>query len=158
MSRSNPSTHVGSGASSGTKDYLAIALGWLIPGAGHWLIGQRGRAVVFALAIHLLFFGGVLLGGVRVLNRPRQPVWDYSQFMAGWPMLVGNAVKNNTFPPHAKHPVGFAPLIQDVATAYCGLAGMLNLLVLVDLFLHVSDDHSPPKTIVVPPSATGGEK
>ena len=158
MSGSNPSTHVGSGATSGARDYIAIALGWLIPGAGHWLVGQRSRAVVFAVAIHLLFFSGVLLGGVRVLNRPRQPVWDYSQFMAGWPMLVGNAVKNNVFKPQAKHPVGFAPLIQDVATAYCGLAGMLNLLVLIDLFLHVSADHSPRQTPIETSSATGGEK
>ncbi len=157
MSGSNPSTNVGSATSSGARDYLAIALGWLIPGAGHWLIGQRGRAVVFAIAIHLLFLGGVLLGGVRVLNRPRQPVWDYSQFMAGWPMLVGNAVKNDVFKPQAKHPVGFAPLIQDVATAYCGLAGMLNLLVLVDLFLHVSQDHSPKRSPIETPGSAGGE-
>lgn len=143
MSWSNPSTNVGAhGTSGGARDYLAIALGWLIPGAGHWLIGQRQRAIIFIIAIHLLFLGGVLLGGVRVLNRPRQPVWNYSQFMAGWPMLVGNAIKNQEFGPKATHPLGFAPLIQDVATAYCGLAGMLNLLVLVDLFLRVSqDDH-----------------
>ncbi|MGC8551441.1 MAG: DUF6677 family protein [Phycisphaerae bacterium] len=159
-------------SSTGGRDYAALMLGWLVPGLGHYLVGDRKRALIFAVAIHLLFFMGLLLGGVRALDRPRQPLWDYSQYAAGWPTLVGVAIRNRVDPalvptrrvnslgqtvtqmlppPDAGRPVGFAPIIQGIATAYCGLAGWLNLLVLVDLFMRVSEP-SP----AVPPTAAGG--
>ena len=122
--------------------YLTIAIGWFIPGAGHWLAGDRKRAVIFAAAIHGLFFLGLLLGGVRALDRPHQRLWNYAQDLAGWPMVVGSQLRGRYFPPKSRHPWGFAPLIQDAATAYCGLAGLLNALVLVDLFLLVAGPES----------------
>ncbi len=126
-------------ASSGFG-YLAIAIGWLVPGVGHLMIGQRRRGLIFLLAIHALFFMGLLVGGVRALDRPRQRLWSYSQYMAGWPMIVGSHIRTAVYPPSAPHPNGFSPLLQEVATAYCGLAGMLNLLVLTDLFMVVTEE------------------
>jgi hypothetical protein len=130
----------------GVKGYLAIALGWLIPGAGHWLLGDRKRGILFFLAIHALFLSGLLLGGVLVLNRPDEQLWNYSQMMAGWPSIVGDKIKADHFPDDADHPSGYAPMIEDAAGAYCGIAGMLNLLVLVDLFLLISGDQEPRPT------------
>jgi hypothetical protein len=43
---------------------------WLLPGAGYWLLGQRLRAVVVGLSIIALFIGGLLIGGVKVLDVP----------------------------------------------------------------------------------------
>ncbi|MGC9261173.1 MAG: DUF6677 family protein [Phycisphaerae bacterium] len=135
---------------SGAIGYVALVAGWFIPGLGHWLIGRKKHAKIFALGIHGLFFMGLLLGGLPALNRPRQRLWDYAQYLAGWPAVVGDMAKTHYYPPKSHHPPGFAPLIQEVATAYCGLAGMLNLLVLVDLFMHISDpvpDVSPPRSV-----------
>ena len=39
---------------------------WLVPGLGHWVLGQRSRAVILAVGIGSLWLGGVLLGGVGV--------------------------------------------------------------------------------------------
>jgi hypothetical protein len=127
---------------SGAIGYIALAVGWFVPGLGHWMVGRKKHAAVFALGIHGLFFLGLLLGGLPALNRPRQRLWDYAQYMAGWPAVAGDMVKPHFYPPKSHHPPGFAPLIQEVATAYCGLAGMLNLLVLVDLFMRISDPAS----------------
>lgn len=124
---------------SGATGYIALAVGWLVPGMGHWMVGRKKHAKILALGIHGLFFMGLLLGGLPALNRPRQTLWDYAQYITGWPAVVGDVVKTHYYPPKSHHPAGFAPLIQEVATAYCGLAGMLNLLVLVDLFMHISD-------------------
>src|SRR6478735_8015823 len=48
---------------------VAIA-GWLLPGAGYWLIGQRVRAIVVGSTIIVMFLSGLLIGGVRSIQVP----------------------------------------------------------------------------------------
>lgn len=120
-------------------DYVTVILAWLIPGSGHYLLGQRQRGIIFAVALHALFLGGVFLGGLRVLSPPRQPIWGYTQYVAGWPMIIGTELKNRLIGSHAPLPVGTSPKIQDVGTVYCGLAGMLNLLVIFDVLVRISN-------------------
>jgi hypothetical protein len=47
-----------------------VVAGWLLPGAGYWMIGQRSRGVVVGITIIALFVMGLLIGGVRVLEVP----------------------------------------------------------------------------------------
>lgn len=145
---------------SGIKGYIAIALGWFIPGAGHWLLGDHKRGILFFISIHALFLTGLLMGSVLVLNRPDEQLWNYSEMMAGWPTIVGDRLKTTLYPDvdDIDHPSGYSPMIEDAATAYCGVAGMLNLLVLIDLFLLVSGDHQPQSTNVPPKLPAEGEK
>lgn len=46
---------------------------WLIPGLGHWLLGKKKRAVVFAVVIACAFVTGVLLQGEIGTPRPQAP-------------------------------------------------------------------------------------
>ena len=48
-------------------------VGWLVPGGGYLLIGQRARGLTIGLAVVALFFLGLLIGGVRSLEVPG---WD----------------------------------------------------------------------------------
>jgi hypothetical protein len=48
---------------------VAIA-GWILPGSGYLLIGQRWRGFVTGISIIALFLGGLLIGGVRVIEVP----------------------------------------------------------------------------------------
>jgi hypothetical protein len=48
---------------------VAIA-GWLVPGAGYWLLGQRARAITVGATIITLFLAGTLIGGVRAIQVP----------------------------------------------------------------------------------------
>jgi len=48
---------------------VAVA-GWLLPGAGHWMLGQKGRGLTIGLTIILLYVAGLLIGGVRVIEVP----------------------------------------------------------------------------------------
>lgn len=159
--------------------FLAIPLAWLVPGAGHLMLGQRGHGILFAVTIHLLFAAGLFLGGIRAINPPDQPIWVYSQFLAGWPTLVSTNIERRFVPsqkeiqdeylaavdqrgikrPEAvfgdtkelqkleafakeylrEHPLAtYDPKVQDVGAVYCGIAGMLNLLVLIDVVLRVT--------------------
>lgn len=163
--------------------YVALVLAWAIPGSGHFLIGEKGRGLVFALTIHGLFALGMLVGGLRVINPQDQMIWTYTQFLTGWPMLVANHLERSQFEPgyvevgrdgktpmqreyengeagqrppiadesrreeresYAKkfieaHPLfAYHPKVQDVGAVYCGIAGMLNLLVMFDVLLRIT--------------------
>ena len=83
----------------GPVAYLALALSWLVPGLGHIMIGQVARGIIMGISIHLLFAGGLLLGGIHAINPPDQPIWTYTQFLTGWPMLVANHIERNIYEP-----------------------------------------------------------
>ena len=164
----------------GPVGYLALVLAWAVPGLGHMLIGQKARGAVFCVSIHALFALGLLIGGIRVINPPEQAIWTYTQFLAGWPMIVANRVEqasryelgDRSYPterPEYKGQLGslfeqqtppnetleqkqartiqfirdhpsFAvhPKLQDLGSVYCGIAGMLNLLVMFDVLLRIT--------------------
>lgn len=53
---------------------LAALLAWLIPGAGHFYLGRRGRAVLFLLLIVTSLVVGVVLEGKLWRIIPGQPL------------------------------------------------------------------------------------
>jgi hypothetical protein len=60
-----------------SKGLLFIA--WLIPGLGHWLLGKRVRAAVFAGVILAAFVTGVLLDGELAVPQQNSPLsWFFS--------------------------------------------------------------------------------
>ena len=140
--------------------YAAVGLAWLVPGAGHLAIGQRGRGLLFLITLHLLFGLGLLLGGVHAMNPPEQPIWSYTQLLAGWPTLAANSLarhqaaiegpamrelqtRGERMDPERRQELwqevgSYSPKVQDVGTVYCGLAGMLNLLLIFDVLVRVT--------------------
>lgn len=138
------------------KEYLAIALAWLIPGAGHLLGGHKARGIIFTITIHGLFAAGLLIGGLKSLNPADQPIWSKIQYLAGWPMIAASHIQQNTIPTK-----DYAPATQEVGTVYCGIAGMLNLLVVFDAMLRLTGARgttnnatsaTPPATASTPKS------
>ena len=118
---------------------LTLALGFIIPGAGHLSIGQVKRGLIFGITIMALFFGGLLIGGVQSVGPQDQPIWKITQFMAFGPYMIARLLANN----YAASPVDFFPKLRDVGSVYCGIAGMLNLLVLFDAGLRIAGHRKP---------------
>jgi len=61
---------------SGGKSRASIPLligSWFLPGFGHWKLGKKKRAVVFAAVIFCAFVTGVLLHGEIGTPRPASP-------------------------------------------------------------------------------------
>ena len=50
---------------------LVALAGWLLPGAGYWLLGQRTRASIIGITILWLWISGLAIGGVRILEVPK---------------------------------------------------------------------------------------
>lgn len=86
--------------------YLAAFLAWLIPGAGHYYQGRRGKATLFILCVLSLWFIGFALGGWNVVYASWQPGdrrWHYflqaGVGAAALPALVqGDRMRKSTDP------------------------------------------------------------
>jgi len=111
---------------------LAVFGGWLVPGLGYWILGHRSRSLVVFGTILALFFLGVLIGGVKVVDAPTQLTWAaivdkpwyILQVLSGL-IAVVTAVASQAAT--ASHAHAF-----DIGTLYTSVAGFLNLLTIID--------------------------
>jgi hypothetical protein len=115
---------------------LVALAGWLVPGAGYWLLGQRGRAMIVFLSIVLIFAMGVLIGGIRVVDAPTEITfaaivqnkpWFIAQVLSGPISIVSAVVADQVDTLRVSHSRSW-----EIGTLYTAIAGMLNLLALLD--------------------------
>lgn len=113
-------------------------LAWLVPGLGHWLLGMRQRGIAMFLAIVLTFIFGVALGSVHQVDPDRPEThsfWYVLQLLTGLPAIIATFVQNV---------LGEAADISiygrgvDLGELYTRVAGLLNLMCLLDALLHCS--------------------
>ena len=171
---------------------VAIA-GWLVPGCGYWMIGERARGMVVGITIIILFTAGTLIGGVRAIQVPSygeeggrlyivredkgkndkgQPItiyrviehlpgaaqpssvwvgshppalladvgnkpWSICQALAG-PIAIAGGVASVWSARPSDGADGAPPgtlshsRVNEIAVLYTAVAGMLNLLVMID--------------------------
>ena|SRR5688500_12957989 len=128
---------------SSSPPVVALA-GWVVPGLGYWLIGQRGRAITCGVTIVLVFFAGMLIAGVRVVQAPDmsgsgntfqrilQRPWFIGQVLTG-PLGISAAMVSDKLAesPKYRHIEAKARL-AEIGTLYTAVAGMLNLLTIID--------------------------
>ncbi len=111
---------------------LAALLAWLLPGLGHWYLGDRPRAVVFFVVTGVTFWGGVAVGGVRstVTARENGP-WIAAQLCMGTQAVAalyfGHVVQERSQDRYkAPWPA------SNLSVVYAGITGLLNLLIIID--------------------------
>lgn len=126
---------------------VVALVGWLVPGAGYWLIGQRTRGLTIGITITLLFIAGVFIGGVKVVEAPEfssnpaglfgmaQKPWFIGQALAGLPGIIAAWIAGGA------RAVSHARL-AEISTLYTAVAGMLNLLAVIDSTFRAS--HGEP--------------
>lgn len=144
-----------------TLPVLAGILAWIVPGAGHWYLGRRVRAVILFAVILGLFWTGVALGGVFTVNPREETWWSRAQLCTGlsgvaswirqdreFKDIVGKLQsdteqgRGRTEDPTdridaalAERHEALAPPTSDVALVLSGVAGMLNLMCIFDAVL-----------------------
>lgn len=112
------------------RTILAGFLAWLLPGAGHFWLGQRGMAVLFFLAITFPYLTGLALGGVKTSVDPRSNPWLFlAELGVGSYTVVGYLVSRSL--PNRPEYMSFYPG-SDVAQIYLATAGLLNVLAILD--------------------------
>jgi hypothetical protein len=50
-----------------------LGAAWLVPGLGHWILGKKVRAVVFAVVVVCSFVTGIMLDGELGTPKPQNP-------------------------------------------------------------------------------------
>lgn len=116
---------------------LGAILAWLVPGLGHWWIGERKRAVIFFIVISVTFWGGIAVGGVRsAVTAKENGLWIAAQLCTGPQSLFALSVSRNLEDEAKRDPSKQfkAPWpAGDIGVVYAGVAGLLNLLVILDV-------------------------
>lgn len=149
-----------------TRTVLAGVLGWLVPGAGHLLVGQRGLALTFFLAITIPYAAGLAIGGVKNFVSVERNPW---LFLAELPIggytvpafLASEAVERHVAragrDPGDPAYVAYYPA-SDVATIYLAAAGLLNVLAVLDAVSRAQTGGLPTfhRELVAPPGAESG--
>jgi len=106
---------------------LMAGLSWLLPGLGHALVGQRGKGILVGAAVLIVFAFGLLVSHGHAVDRAIAPVWWIGQSLCGcgamFAALVTAPVEMTPFPEQL-----------DLGTVLCTVAGLMNLVVMIDAF------------------------
>ena len=107
---------------------ICIVATWIVPGFGHWLLGRRGKGLLYASVLTLTFLIGLLLAEFRAVRSDD----DFFLYLLGEGLYAGI-----TFP--TLWLTGGLALVADyprleVGRLFCTVAGIMNLCVMVDVY------------------------
>ena len=158
---------------------LAGLLAVLLPGLGHVYLGETWRGAGVAVGVLGLFFGGILIGGIDVVDSKEDRIWFFGQALVGpvafavdryhqsnfkayevgqdRPPRTGNPGERRTPNPQGvmvweQSPGAMPPNtkslghVNEIGTLAATLAGMLNLIAILDALFHRE------KRVEIPPA------
>jgi len=125
---------------SNARISLGLLLGWLVPGLGHFLFGRRDKAVLFFVLIMTAFGVGLVLGDFRDVSSSRFPLYLLAQVWNGGPTIIAMLMTSGL---RIEQDI----VHLDVGLLYTAVAGLLNVVVLVDLYeVHLKVKHGDART------------
>jgi hypothetical protein len=108
------------------------------------MIGEKARAITVGVTILLVFAGGTLISGIRVvqapdLTGPGNPVqrvltrpWFIGQILNGPVCIVSAMIADRIDSNPVYHNKEAKARLAEIGTLYTAVAGMLNLLTIID--------------------------
>jgi uncharacterized protein DUF6677 len=110
-----------------------VALAWLIPGGGHFLLKRPGRGALLAASVALMFLLGLMMRGA-LFSPQTGDILTTVIYVGGF---IGNLMSGILYflavwlgynqPDVAGH-------VHDYGTKFLVAAGLLNILAMVDAF------------------------
>lgn len=132
---------------------VAGMLSWLLPGLGHLYAGERTRGLIIMITIGVTFWGGVAIGGVNhTVDPQRKKLWFMAQICAG-----AHTVAAYAWGEHARNDLTDEDLAPsrwssvEVALVYTGVAGLLNILAILDALMRADPTYRREKLANAPP-------
>jgi len=108
---------------------VAFLVGWLVPGAGHVLLGQWKKGLFFFGILGVTYLFGMWIAGFRPVAFDDNPFYYVGQYGSGATLLIAKlrgAEKAVVGP--SLHPSWFDP-----GLLYVCVVGLLNLVVMLSL-------------------------
>jgi len=111
----------------------AVALGWLIPGGGHFLLKRNGRGTLLLVSIASMFLCGLMMQGA--MFQPQ--TGDLLTTLINTGGFIGDVCSGILF--LASQWFGYnvpdmAGHVHDYGTKFLVTAGLLNILAMVDVY------------------------
>ena len=116
-------------AQATTNPYVISAAAWLIPGAGHLWLGRTRKGVIFLVALPMMFVTGLWLEGSLFPFQPSEPLVfgaAVAELANGIPYFIARSLNLSTGRVVAAS--------WEYANAFMIVAGLLNMLVVLDAF------------------------
>ena len=113
---------------------LAAIFAWLIPGLGHWWIGERVRGIILFVVVTVTFWGGVAVAGIRsTVTAKENGAWIAAQLCVG-PQAIAALYMSDEIKKKADEETYKASWpASTIGVVYAGVAGLLNLLIIIDV-------------------------
>jgi hypothetical protein len=104
--------------------FIVAVLAWVIPGAGHFFIRERKRAIIIFFTITITFLTGIYVGSIGVVDPVTAKVWYYAQMLVTpFVGIIGRITANGQFPVYGKP--------AEIGQIYTCTAGLMNLLCII---------------------------
>ena len=100
-------------------------LGWLVPGAGHLMLGKRTHAAIIFATIVMTLCTGLYIGSIGVINPVGAKPWYVAQVM-NTPAVaaLGQLTRGGDYPVYGRP--------NEIGQIYTSITGLLNLLCIVN--------------------------
>src|SRR5215471_8945746 len=111
----------------------AVALGWLIPGGGHFLLKRSGRGILLLVSVASMFLFGLMMRGA--MFQPQSG--DLLTTLINTGGFVGDLCSGILYlltVAFGYSQVDVPGHVHDYGTKFLVTAGLLNLLAVVDAF------------------------
>ncbi len=110
-----------------------VALGWLVPGGGHFLLKRYGRAVLLLVPITLMYVCGLMMRGA--MFQPQNG--DLLTILINTGGFIGDMASGILYLLTVW--LGYSQpdmpgMVHDYGTKFLVTAGLLNILAMVDAF------------------------
>lgn len=142
---------------------FAAVLAYALPGLGHLTLREPRRALFIFLGVMGLFFGGIFIGGIDVVDRNEDFWWFVGQAGVGPVAFAVDRLHQSYFKvPDPKSPGGRRTARPDenppnnkslghpneIGALYATIAGMLNIIAVVDCLWRTPRPKSERRKIV----------
>lgn len=111
----------------------AVALGWLIPGGGHFLLKRNGRGALLLLSVTSMFVLGLMMRGA--MFQPQSG--DLLTTLINTGGFIGDVCSGILYLLSVwfgYNQPDVAGAVHDYGTKFLVTAGLLNILAMVDAF------------------------
>lgn len=106
---------------------LCAGLSWIVPGLGHARAGQKDKGLLMGAAVLVVFAAGLLFSQGHAVDRATASVWWIGQNLCGGGSLFAALV---TGPMRMEG----STANLDLGLVLCTVAGLMNLVVMVDAY------------------------
>ncbi len=138
----------------GRNIWVGLLLGWLVPGLGHIYMRRARHGVFYMAAIAGIYLAGVLIARGTAVDFTLHEYYFYCQLLAG-PITLGLEYLRGGEAIYLAENISI--LRHQTGVVYAATAGVLNLIVICELYRRWAQPQAPGPADTMRVGASKGE-